>query len=53
MVQALPSLQLARVAQVLAGSQVSPGSTAMLPQLAGQSLSVLLVQPAGQQPSLL
>src|SRR5262245_35138016 len=32
-------------------SQVSPASTAPLPQTAGQSPSLLLVQPGGQQPS--
>jgi hypothetical protein len=36
-------------------SQVSPGSTVPLPQVAavGQSLSFMCVQPAGQQPSSL
>src|ERR1041384_1116206 len=47
MVQALPSLH--EVGQL--PSQVSPGSTAMFPQLAEQSSSVLRVQPMGQQPS--
>ncbi len=46
-VQALLSSQL--VGQL--PSQVSPGSIALLPQVAEQSLSVAFVQPAGQQPS--
>lgn len=46
-VHELPSLQSAGQLP----SQVSPGSTTRLPQLAEQSLSVLLLQPAGQQPS--
>jgi hypothetical protein len=46
-VQATPSLQPARQLP----SQVSPGSTTVLPQTAGQSASETLVQPAGQQPS--
>jgi hypothetical protein len=50
-VQALPSLQL--VGQVAGGSQVSPVSSTPLPHTAtGQSGSVALVQPEGQQPSL-
>ncbi len=47
MVQAMPSLQ--EVGQL--PSQLSPGSSTPLPQLAEQSESVALVQPAGQQPS--
>jgi hypothetical protein len=46
-VHALPSLQSAGQLP----SHVSPGSTTRLPQLAEQSLSLLLLQPAGQQPS--
>ncbi len=38
---------------MIALSQVSPGSTKPLPQAGAQSLSVPLVSPAGQQPSLL
>jgi hypothetical protein len=37
--------------QVAGGSQVSPGSSTPLPQLAEQLLSVIAVQPPGQQPS--
>ena len=48
-VQALPSLQL--VGQLLGGSQVSPGSTTPLSQVAEQSSSSLALQPLGQQPS--
>ena len=47
--QALPSSQLA--GQEAGGSQVSPLSTTLLPQLAEQSVSVVGSQPAGQQPS--
>ena len=47
MVQAVPSLQ----PSAQSPSQVSPVSTAPLPQLAEQSLSVLALQAAGQQPS--
>jgi hypothetical protein len=60
-VQALPSLQSAATGHlpgplVIAVSQVSgllgsPGSHTPLPQLAAQSLSVLLLAPVGQQPS--
>jgi hypothetical protein len=39
------------VRQESGGSQVSPGSTTPLPQLGGQSMSLLLLHPAGQQPS--
>jgi hypothetical protein len=46
-VQALPSSQL--VGQF--PSQVSPGSSTPLPQLAPQSLSLLALQVGGQQPS--
>jgi hypothetical protein len=49
MVQALPSLQL--VGQDEGGSQVSPGSTTVLPHRAEQSESVTALQPVGQQPS--
>jgi hypothetical protein len=48
-VQAFPSSQV--VGQLEDGSQVSPASTLPLPQLAEQSPSVVLSQPAGQQPS--
>src|SRR5690349_3731618 len=51
MVQALPSLQL--VLHEPGGSHVSPGSVTPLPQAREQSLSVLALQPAGQQPSSL
>jgi hypothetical protein len=44
------SLQL--VGHELIGSQVSPDSTVPLLQRTEQSLSVLLLHPAGQQPSL-
>jgi len=47
MVQALPSLQA--VGQL--PSQVSPGSMTALPQEAEQSVSLLWLQPGGQQPS--
>ena len=47
-VQSLPSSQLAGQLP----SQVSPGSTTPLPQLAEQSLSLPELQPFGQQPSL-
>lgn len=47
--QSLPSLQLE--GHELGGSQVSPVSTTLLPQLAEQSVSVLESQPVGQQPS--
>jgi hypothetical protein len=46
-VQALPSLH--EVGQL--PSQVSPFSTMPLPQLVEQSLSLLWLQAAGQQPS--
>lgn len=39
------------VGQVLGGSQVSPASTFLSPQVAWQSVSVAGVQPEGQQPS--
>jgi hypothetical protein len=39
------------VGQVSPGSQVSPASTALFPQLALQSLSLVALQAAGQQPS--
>jgi hypothetical protein len=48
-VQATPSSQLA--GHELGGSQVSPLSTTLLPQVAEQSVSVVKLQPAGQQPS--
>jgi hypothetical protein len=51
MVQAVPSLHAVGVGQDAAGSQVSPGSTTLLPQLALQSLSLTALQPEGQQPS--
>jgi hypothetical protein len=41
------------VVQAAGGSQVSPDSTVPLPQLGLQSLSLIAVQPAGQQASLL
>ena len=47
--QALPSLQ--EVGQEDGGSQVSPPSTTVLPQVGEQSESVLALHPAGQQPS--
>ena len=50
MVQELPSSQ--EVGQEDGGSQVSPVSTAPLPQVGEQSRSVLALHPAGQQPSL-
>jgi hypothetical protein len=50
-VHAFPSLQVA--GHVLCGSQVSPISTTPLPQLAEQLLSLLALQPGGQQPSAL
>jgi hypothetical protein len=46
-VHALPSLQLAGQLP----SQISPGSTTPFPHVAPQSLSVLALQPDGQQPS--
>ena len=46
-VQTFPSLQL--VGQDEGGSQVSPGSTTLLPQEAEQSLSFVASQPEGQQ----
>jgi hypothetical protein len=49
LVQAIPSSQL--VGQLPGGSQVSPGSTAPLPQLTEQSVSFRDVHPDGQQPS--
>jgi hypothetical protein len=54
LVQALLSLQLVGhlpAPEVMPMSQSSPLSTAPLPQLTEQSLSLLLVQPDGQQPS--
>jgi hypothetical protein len=48
-VHELPSSH--EVGQDEGGSQVSPGSSTPLPQLAGQSLSEFASQPAGQQPS--
>jgi hypothetical protein len=48
-VHTLLSLQL--VGQLLGGSQVSPGSTVLLPQTALQSASVVFTQPMGQHPS--
>ena len=50
-VHGLLSLQL--VGQVPGGSHVSPGSTTPLPHTGVQLLSVLALQPPGQQPSLL
>jgi hypothetical protein len=47
MVQALPSLQV--VGQEEEGSQVSPGSTTLLPHWAEQSESLTALQPVGQQ----
>ena len=49
MVHVLASSQ--EVGQDDAGSQVSPGSTTPLPQVGEQSVSVLALHPAGQQPS--
>src|SRR5690349_8890352 len=49
MVHELPSLQL--LGHQPCGSQVSPASTTPLPQLAEQLLSLLALQPGGQQPS--
>ena len=40
------------VVQLLGGSQVSPASTTLLPQTGWQSLSLVELQPDGQQPSL-
>ena len=51
LVHACPSLQLCR--QVAGGSQVSRPSSTPLPQVTGQSPSVLALQAGGQQPSLL
>jgi hypothetical protein len=51
MVHALPSLH--DVGQEPGGSQVSPDSIALLPQLAEQLLSLFALQPAGQQLSSL
>ncbi len=48
-VQATRSSQV--VGQVPGGSQVSPYSMALLPQLTEQSSSMVLSQPGGQQPS--
>jgi hypothetical protein len=48
-VQAMPSSQ--DVGQVAGGSQVSPGSSAPLPQVAGQSVSASWSHPDGQHPS--
>jgi hypothetical protein len=53
MVLALFTQAVCRAVQALAGSQVSPRSTTPLPQLGAQSLSLLALQPDGQQPSLL
>jgi hypothetical protein len=50
-VQAFASLHEASVGQEPGGSHVSPASGTPFPQLTEQSLSVLLLQPAGQQPS--
>ena len=50
-VQALPSLQEARVGQEEGRSQVSPDSTTPLPHLGVQSESLFALHPAGQQPS--
>jgi hypothetical protein len=52
-VQALPSSQLIVLHRGVAGatSQVSPDSIAPLPHATEQSVSVLWLQPAGQQPS--
>ena len=47
--QSLLSSQVA--GHVLEGSQVSPASRTPLPQLTEQSVSVVLSQPVGQQPS--
>jgi hypothetical protein len=49
LVQASASSQA--LGQLEIGSQVSPDSTALLSQTGAQSLSSLLLQPAGQQPS--
>ncbi len=49
MVHALPSLQL--VGHELGGSHVSGDVTTPSPQVAEQSVSLPMVQPAGQQPS--
>jgi hypothetical protein len=46
-----PSSQLVGQTALPVVSQVSPGSITPLPQLFEQSLSVLRVQPIGQQPS--
>lgn len=51
-VQRLSSSQSATRGQLEGGSQVSLPSRAPLPQLAEQLLSLLALQPAGQQPSL-
>jgi hypothetical protein len=48
-VHAFPSLH--ELGQLAGGSQVSPASIVPLPQVVEQSLSVLTLQPAGQQPS--
>jgi hypothetical protein len=48
-VQALPSKQ--EEGQEAGGSQVSPASTTLLPQAGRQLLSLLALQPEGQQPS--
>jgi hypothetical protein len=45
------SLSSQLVGQVDGGSQVSPFSTAPLPQVGEQSRSVLALHPVGQQPS--
>ena len=52
MVQALLSLQEARVGHDDGGSQVSPVSTAPLPQVGEQSRSVLALHPTGQHLSV-
>lgn len=49
-VQARPSLH--EVGQLPGGSQVSPGSTTLLPHTASQSRSLTALQAEGQQPSL-
>ena len=53
-VQALPSSQLVGQAPVpdkIPLSQVSPDSTTPLPQTGVQSVSLVALQPEGQQPS--
>jgi hypothetical protein len=51
MVQAVPSLHIAAVGQEAIGSHVSLASITPLSQVVVQSLSVLALQPGGQQPS--